>query len=142
MSLLEELAAIREKRGALTPAAVVEEAKDPQHPLHSRFEWDDSIAGDAYRRQQAHELIRSVRIIYSAQGAKESNIGSVRAFHAIRHDHGFVYEPAEKIAVDPVARAVVLAEMRRDWLVLRRRYQEFSEFAAMVSADLGELATG
>lgn len=57
---LEELAAAN--RGRLTPALVIEDAKNPKSPLHGQFTWNTSKA--AYERwvEQARELIRSVRV--------------------------------------------------------------------------------
>lgn len=48
--------------GRLSPATVLEHARDPSSPLHGEFEWDDSKAGEAFRLVQASALIRSVRI--------------------------------------------------------------------------------
>jgi len=44
-------------RGVLEAGAVVEDAKDPMSPLHNRFDWDNSIAGDKWRLHQARQLI-------------------------------------------------------------------------------------
>lgn len=139
MSLRDQLLAIRSKHGRLDPALVIEEARDETHPLHSRFEWDDSVAGEAWRRSQAHELIRSVRLVYREATEKES-ARSVRAFHAVRREDGHTYEPAEEVVEDPFTRRLVLADMEREWKALRRRYEAFAEFAEMVRKDIGEAA--
>ncbi len=49
--------------GKLTPASVVSDASDPASPLHSCFEWDDSVAAHKYRLEQARVLIRSVKCV-------------------------------------------------------------------------------
>lgn len=56
-----------EKKGRLTPRAVVEAARDPNSPMHACFEWDDSVAGDKWRIEQARRLIRTVRIVYEEE---------------------------------------------------------------------------
>lgn len=135
MSLRDQLAAIHQQRGYLTPALVVDEARPADHPLHDRFEWDNSIAGEAYRQGQAHELIRSVRVTYKL--ADENNEKkTTRSWQSVRTERGYVYEPVEKVVEDPLLRRIVLAEMERDWQALKRRYQNFAEFAAMVREDL------
>lgn len=48
--------------GLLKPEAVIEAAESPTHPLHSRFEWDDSRAAQLYRIQQARHIIASFEI--------------------------------------------------------------------------------
>jgi hypothetical protein len=139
MSLRDELQKIYESRGSLTPSIVLDEARDPAHPLHSRFMWDDTDAAESWRRHQAQDLIRSVRVRYAEATDKEP-ARSVRAFHAVRREDGHVYEPAEKVAEDPFTKRLVLADMQRDWLALKRRYEQFAEFAAMVRTDLEEAA--
>lgn len=135
MSLRDQLQEIYDRRGELTPALVVEEARDEQHPLHDRFEWDDAIAAEAWRREQAHELIRSVRVVYR-EADDTSPEKSVRAFHAVRTERGHVYEPAEEIREDEFKRQLVLRDMEREWRALQRRYEGFAEFVDMVRRDV------
>lgn len=139
MSLRDQLQAIYEERGKLTPALVVDEARDVMHPLHFRFEWDDAVAGEKYRQNQAHELIRSVKVVYKPATETDPE-KSVRAFHAVRGESGYAYEPVESVLRDDFTRRLVLNDMQREWQQLHRRYADFEEFAAMVRADLGESA--
>lgn len=67
----EELAAIHEREGALTPPAVVEAARPKDATLHPVFEWDNKKAAEAYRINQARNLIRAVEIVTTTDG-KES----------------------------------------------------------------------
>lgn len=139
MSLRDELQNIYNQHGQLTPSLVVDVARNKQHPLHDRFEWNDKVAGEAWRRQQAHELIRSVKVVY--READDTNPEkSVRAFHAVRADKGHVYEPVDKVIADEFTRRLVLQDMEREWRALHRRYQNFEEFAALVRRDLGNEA--
>lgn len=139
MSLRDELARIYEQRGRLTPAIVVDEARPSDHPLHDRFEWDDSIAGEAWRRQQAHELIRSVRVVYREPTENDAGL-DVRAWHAVRDDEGHTYKPADEVAEDPVLSEIVLRDMQREWQQLHRRYGHFAEFIELVRQTLTENA--
>lgn len=135
MSLRDQLQSIYDAHQTLTPEIVLDEARDPQHPLHSRFEWDDTVAGEKWRRHQAHELITSVRITYAAPDGKQREI---RSFHAVRSEKGHVYEPLEKVVNDPMLSEIVGADMRREWQAMKRRYSHYEEFRQMVLADLGE----
>ena len=131
--LREQLSSIYASNGVLTPKVVVDTARPKKHPLHGRFEWDDKVAGEAYRLAQAHHLIASVKITY-ALGDK---IEKVRAFHAVRgEEEEYVYEPVEKVAADPMLRAILLRDMERDWKHLRQRYGKFEEFVELVTTDL------
>ncbi len=139
MNLREHLQSIYDKHGTLTPAIVLDEARDEAHPLHSRFEWDDSTAAEQWRRSQAQELIRSVKVVYREATDKDP-ARSVRAFHAVRREDGHVYEPVSKVVEDPFTKRLLMADMEREWKALKRRYEQFAEFADMVRQDLEEAA--
>lgn len=138
--LRELIQGVYDANGRLTPELVLDTARDPGHPLHSRFEWDDSVAAERHRRDQAHRLIRSVRVVYK-QGTETSAPVTGRAFHAVRSAAGptaYEYRPAEEVAKDPFLAQLALREMERQWKELHRKYGAFVEFRAMVQADLGD----
>lgn len=135
MNLRDALQAIHDEHGVLTPSLVVDQARPEDHPLHSRFEWDDSVAGEAWRRAQAQELIRSVKVTYREPTETEAG-RSVRAFHAVRRENGHVYEPLDLVVQDPFTRQLVLRDMEREWKALHRRYSQFREFVDLIRQDL------
>jgi hypothetical protein len=57
-SALEDL----QHDGRIDPEAVVSAARDPHHPLHKHFDWDDQSAGHKFRITQAAALIRRVKL--------------------------------------------------------------------------------
>src|SRR5215475_4546630 len=59
----EALAKIAEQDGGLTPAATVNAARPERHVLHKHFEWDNDIAAELFREDQARGLIRCIRIV-------------------------------------------------------------------------------
>src|SRR5258708_39882202 len=131
--LKTELLAIRDEHGKLTAALIVEEAAAEDHPLHGRFEWDDSVAGHKYRLTQARQLIRVVRETYID---RNGNPEDVRFFHAVAREEGHVYEPLPEVLGDDLATKVLLQSMEREWRQLRKRYEKFSEFTQIVLRDL------
>lgn len=53
--------------GALTPEAVVEDAKDPDSPLHGYFEWDIEKAAHKHWIETARAIIRSVEVVVKTE---------------------------------------------------------------------------
>lgn len=53
--------------GVLIPEQIVEAARDPASPLHEEFEWDDSVAAQQHRLNQARTLIRSIRVMLTIE---------------------------------------------------------------------------
>lgn len=46
-----------ERDSKLTPAEVIEHARDPESPGHGFFEWDDGKAAHQHRLEQARQLL-------------------------------------------------------------------------------------
>lgn len=57
----EELQKIAEI-GQLTPESIVNTARDISNPLHECFEWEDSLAAENWRKQQARILINVIKV--------------------------------------------------------------------------------
>ena len=134
MTLREALQEIYDRRGQLDPDIVLEEARPPTSPIHDRFEWDDSVAAEAWRKEQAHSLIRSVKVVYRKPETDQRI--EIRQWHAVSSPAGHVYEPLEKVTSDPLLRQLVLRDMEREWKQLHGRYATFEEFSLMVQRDL------
>ncbi len=138
MSLRDQLQAIRDEHGALDAALVVDTARDVGHPLHARFEWDDTVAGHRYRLHQAGQLLRVVRLPVDPARPRD-----LRAFVAVTRDDSRRgdYVPTEEAMADPFTRKLVLDQMRREWLLFKRRFDDMEEFSSMVLTDLlGEVS--
>lgn len=135
MSVLhEQFQALYDQHGELTAGLVVETAKQPEHPLHSFFEWDDSKAAEQHRIHQAQRLIRKVKIVYrEANDTTPRRMG--RAYLSVERAGRRVYEPTEEVVQDPLTAQMIMREMERDWQSLRRKYEGFKEFWVMINQD-------
>jgi len=76
---LERLA--NQKGGILMVDDVIEAAKDKSCVLHHHFEWDDTEAAKAYRKEQARSLIRKCKITLADMPSAE-----IRAFTSLPSD--------------------------------------------------------
>lgn len=54
---------IEQRKAGITPHDVVEESRPEDAALHGYFEWDNSVAGEEWRRSQARYLIRAVLVV-------------------------------------------------------------------------------
>lgn len=130
------LTALYMERGQLTPQDVVDDARPDESPLHHRFEWDDEVAGEAYRRVQAQQLIRSVKISFP-ESAPAPERRSVRAFSSIRNGGDDAasegYAPTEEVVATDFGRKVLLRDLEREIASLKRKYGHLKEFAALMS---------
>lgn len=53
--------------GIFDPAGFLEACRDPEHPAHSWFEWDDDKAALEYRLDQARDFARGLKITFEVR---------------------------------------------------------------------------
>ncbi len=128
---LEKIAA--EHNGRLKPEDVVNAARDQAHPLHQYFEWDDKIAAESYRLDQARGIIRLVRV-------EDTNMsdGTARAFISISDDIGVSYRTIGEVKGSADLQMAVLKAADRDLEAFQMRYRNLVEIceAAQTARDL------
>ena len=123
----EALAALSDAGGGhLTPSAVVDSARDAESPLHPHFDWDDAVAAEKWRVEQASYLIRCIA---TDDG---SNNEPVRAFLSIADKGGTSYRTVEDVRSSVDLQQRLLAAAERDLEALTARYRALKEICAIV----------
>lgn len=111
--VLQVLEAIAKKNGGiLKPEDVLAEATKPDHPLHSRFEWDDGKAAHAHRIDQARTIIRSVKVNVTVDKRQVSTVFYVRNPDAEADESGYVGLPRLRTNKERSAQALEQAYAR------------------------------
>lgn len=131
------LTEIYQARGELTPQIVVDEARPKNAPLHDRFEWNDKLAGEAYRRVQAQALIRTVKLEFTSKSTGERM--SIRAWQSVREAGDAEregYAPTEEIVQDDVSLKILLRQCEREIGDVKRKYGHLNEFADLMRAAI------
>lgn len=105
--------------GRLTPDVVVSEAKNPKHPLHDYFTWDDSEAAHLHRIHEARSLIRSVRVQFETEERIISTVAYVRDPEKEHNEQGYVSIVKLRTEEDN-AREAVITEFSRVTAALTR----------------------
>lgn len=124
-----EVCAKLERKGDLTPKALVDASRSEKSPLHGYFEWDDEKAAEAYRETQAAYLIRSVEIVVS--GSAEP----VRAFVSVTAEGGErSYMDVQAALSMQETRDEVLDRALAELRAFERKYNTLSELAGVLEA--------
>jgi len=147
MNVYEQLQAIHNRHGVLTPGIVVSEAANPEHPLHARFEWDDTQAAERWRLNQAQALIRSVNVQIETT---EQRIISVRAYISksemgrgddTDNPETGIYVDVHEVVASDVMRTAWFRALAKDWQRLKAKAGASQEFAQMVMDDMRQIAS-
>lgn len=122
---------LREKnRGELTPFDVLEDAENPNSPLHEFFEWDEGEAARQYRLDQARGLIRAVVAVYVGE---DKPAVRHRAYVHINEKGTPHYREASHAMSQVKTRDMVLQRAWRELTAWRKKYKDLKEFSELVA---------
>ena len=135
------LSMLAAQRGYLTPRIVVEDARNTESPLHSYFDWNDEVAAEAWRIEQAKYLIRNISITVSTDKTPQ-----VRHFFSVTPSANMhVSEPKVYVTMDNVisnaGRRIEVVEYAlrelEGWTV---RYSQYSELFGVSKEIMKEIS--
>lgn len=126
-ALAAELLALQNENGLIVPREVVTWARRHRSSrLYGELEWDDSVAGAAYREQQVRQLI-AIHVIEDH---------SVRRFISLSVDRvqGGGYRDMNDVMTAPNLRDVMLQDALSELERMQRKYQRLKELEGVWDA--------
>lgn len=116
--------------GICMPDQLVEVARHTASPLHPCFEWSDSEAAEAYRREQAGDVLRHVAVVIEHEPEREP----IRAFVVVQRpqDEKPGYTAIHEAMYDDDLRRQVLDRAKAELKMFRRKYAEYQELATVL----------
>ena len=108
------------------PEQIVDKARDEQTELHKCFEWDDSIAAEKYRVEQAKDVVRHIYLVRKepdedAEQAEPTKTFKVRAFS---HTPGISgYSQTIEIVKQEDRYQILLQQAYDDLRAFKRKYE-------------------
>lgn len=111
----------------ISPEEVLEKARKKKSELHKCFEWDDSIAAEKYRLNQARMLLRFLVIV----PAKEDD-EPVRVYQVTSERN--VYQPTRLFLQNPDEYNALLRRAKNELIAIKNRYKSLSELEAVFAA--------
>jgi hypothetical protein len=129
--LKEELEIIRAKNGGiLSPEKVVEYARNKETALHKYFTWDDNVAGEAYRIQQAMGLIRRIKVEIIAN-PKTQEVIRIREYVSLPQDRTPTggYRQIEEVYNNDETRLQFIESVRDEFEAFRKKLKAVSDAA-------------
>lgn len=122
-------------RGKLMPEVVVEDARSPRSPLHRCFEWNDGVAADKYRLNQARHVIA---VVVTVMPEKRGPGTATRAFVSLSRGGGKAgrhpYIPIRTALGNVVTRQALVAKALAELESWHDRYSELKELADIFAA--------
>lgn len=106
------------------PQQIVDYAKNPDTELHKCFTWDNDLAAEKWRLQEARQVVCSLVIVES--NSDYENDTQIRVFHKIDSEDG--YKPLQFILQNKDEYKKLLERCEYDLRNLKKKYQNLSEY--------------
>ena len=113
----------------LNAQELVDESRPEDAPLHCEFEWDDSIAAEEWRKEQARALIRHLVVRIEANEQEYPT----RQYFMVQKEAN-TYEPIQVILKDEDKTSMLLEQAKRELQSFKAKYAGLKELAAVISA--------
>jgi hypothetical protein len=119
--------------GLLHPPEIVEAAKPASSPLHPLFEWDDAVAGAAYRVEQARAVVQQLEVeIITKDGEIRDGVRAFVNIVTVGGEQG--YAGVQWAASDAQVVHGLLSRALGELNSWRRRYSDLIELARVNGA--------
>lgn len=115
-----------EAEGRLTAKALLDESRDEDSPLHGEFEWNDGIAAEKYRENQARHIINCLVTAHESTAP-------TRSFFNVEYKTA-EYRSVTAIMQDADGRDRLLSLALRELDAFKRKFNSLSELAAVFAA--------
>ncbi len=118
--ICEDLARLN---GVARPEDLLSAARDPEHPAHKFFDWNDASAAEAYRVDQARYLMRSYTVVLQRSETKQE----VRGLQYVDSKGGYV--PSSVVFDDTDMTQEVVERAKREATSWYHRHQQLRSLA-------------
>lgn len=113
----------------LLPKEIVEYARNhPESELHKGFEWNDGIAAERYRQQQATQIVYNIRVVYDTNISNDKTEYKVNIMPFTHLDNDNGYESTVRIIKDEDKYAQLKHQAYNDLIYWRNKYSTILEF--------------
>lgn len=112
-----------EKTVGLTPKNLLDANRDENAPLHSEFEWNDSVAAEKYRERQAQHIIACLCVRAETTNGEKSE--PVRAF--LKTAPESEYQSLNVVLQSADSHSAMLAMALKELKAFQRKYNALAE---------------
>lgn len=113
-----------------SPQQILEKARDSTTELHKCFEWDDTVAAEKYRLQQARQIVCS--LVYKKSEEEPKEAPKIRVMQHIVSES--VYKPVKVIIQNQDEYAQLLMKAKTELNSFKNRYERIVELEEVIRA--------
>jgi hypothetical protein len=123
--------------GAITPKRLVDVSRPEDAPLHGEFEWNDNVAAEKYREEQARQIIKNIIIVDSSIDEERQlnvSVGEVKGDRAFvpTDERTHKYIPLYAALSEEAYRENLIQQAKRDMYAFRIKYFRLKELEHII----------
>lgn len=122
-----ELCKQLESTVGLTAKNLLDASRDKNSLLHNEFEWNDAIAAEKHRENQARHIINCLVVV----SEEEPDAEPVRVFCKIENNGDSMYRSVATVIQHPDLYSQLLESAYRDMQVFKRKYEQLRDDAKL-----------
>lgn len=111
----------------ITPEEVLEKARNEKTELHRCFIWDNNLAAEKYRLQQARQIIQLLVVVPKSEDSEP-----IRAFQITSERN--TYQPTRLFLEQPDEYQTLLRRAKAELQEIKKRYKMLSELETIFEA--------
>lgn len=131
---------IIEEEGAVTPKRLVDVSRPDDAPLHNEFEWNDDVAAEKFREEQARMIIKNIIIVDSSADEERSIEKTEVNVNKFEGSRAFVptdekvhkYIDLSTALSNEAWRENLINQARKDMLAFRTKYYRLVELKPII----------
>ena len=113
--------------GSLNAKLVLDRSRPEQAPLHREFEWNNEVAAELHREEQARKILRSIVTVHNDSSGEEVQ---VRAYYSLHEPNAQrSYMPIARVLSDDDLRNELLGQALTDLQKMQHRYGSLKELS-------------
>lgn len=124
-----ELCKQLENTVGLTAKNLLDASRDENALLHNEFEWDNEIAAEKYRENQARHIINCLVVV----SEEEPEAEPVRVFCKVEDNSGSTYRSVATVIQQPDLYSQLLESAIKDLCVFKKKYETLKNEARLAS---------
>lgn len=123
-------------KDTITAKELLDESRAVDAPLHSCFEWDDTVAAEKYRLEQSRKLIGSIEITYVKNDTPEHLARTRYFFNTVKNapQKQGAFATIDVVLKNPDYRKQVLSNALIELRNFQRKYNNIQELSGVNKA--------
>jgi len=123
-----------------TPQQIVDRARDESTELHKCFEWDDTVAAEKFRCEQARSIIKML-VVHQPEKEDGDGVPIVTRVIVSTNEHNNHYTPIQVVVRNEDAYQKLLRTALEELEAFRKKYRNLSELESVIDS-IEELLRG